>query len=374
MPYSTETQITLNGWIATAPRLSVCANGSARAAFRLAVPERRFDRAAAAWATAATSYYTVVCWRRLAEHAAAALGRGDPVIVVGRQRVVEWVKEGRQGTAVEVEAVSVGHDLRFGVSDFRSVPREQREAPVLGGEPVATDSVAADGGGAEPGSADSGGAESEGAGAGDADSGGAESGGAESKGAGAGAVGFRDTSFRGAGFRGAGSRAVGSRGAGSVRDGVAVPPAEPGGRPAESGISWLAIDSDPTLSTAIGPDAAPRTAIGSDRAPAVLIDSELTPRAVTSPDATRTAAVTAALIATTMATAHALPASAAPSASSASPLSGGSDTNAKGAGETRRGGARARSRPLDHRRVQDHDVPSGGSRPGPDRVLAPSKL
>ncbi|HEY3870840.1 MAG TPA: single-stranded DNA-binding protein [Actinocrinis sp.] len=141
MSYSTESQITLNGWIATDPRLSVCANGSARAAFRLAVPERRFDRASAAWATAATSYYTVVCWRRLAEHAASSLGRGDPVIVLGRQRVVEWVREGKQGTAVEVDAVSLGHDLRFGQTDYRPAARGQQEAFASAGEPAAAGPV-----------------------------------------------------------------------------------------------------------------------------------------------------------------------------------------------------------------------------------------
>lgn len=151
MPYSTETQITLNGWIATDPKLSVCANGSARAAFRLAVPERRFDRATAAWATAATSYYTVVCWRRLAEHAASSLVRGDPVIVLGRQRVVEWAREGKQGTAVEVDAMSLGHDLRFGMTDYRPAAREQQEATAPAGESAAADSVA--GGSAGAGSA-----------------------------------------------------------------------------------------------------------------------------------------------------------------------------------------------------------------------------
>jgi len=134
MAHPAEIHVTLIGTVADAPEFAVSANGVPRAGFRLAVPERRFDRAAALWTTSRTSHYHVVCWRALAEHVGSSLGRGDPVIVTGRQRVLDWTREGRRCTAVEVEAVAVGHDLRYGLSNFRAVTRRSGLEP----DPFAT--------------------------------------------------------------------------------------------------------------------------------------------------------------------------------------------------------------------------------------------
>jgi single-strand DNA-binding protein len=131
MPHPAEVHITLIGAVASGPEFTVCGNGSPRAAFRLAVPERRFDRASALWVTSRVGYYTVVCWRTLAEHVGSSLGRGDPVIVTGRQRVVE-------GSGVEVEATALGHDLRYGLSSFRTVARRRSRvsaAPAIEADP-----------------------------------------------------------------------------------------------------------------------------------------------------------------------------------------------------------------------------------------------
>jgi single-strand DNA-binding protein len=133
MTHPTEVQVTLVGVAETEPEFMICANGQARAAFRLTVPERRFDRAADAWLTARLNLYRVVCWRALAEHVGASVGRGDPVVVTGRQRVVEWSREGRRGTVVEIDAATVGHDLRCGTSRFRRVVRRSA-LPGRGGE------------------------------------------------------------------------------------------------------------------------------------------------------------------------------------------------------------------------------------------------
>jgi len=120
MSHPAEVHVTLIGSVASGPEFAVCGNGTPRAAFKLAVPERRFDRASALWVTARIGHYTVICWRTLAEHVGSSLGRGDPVIVTGRQRIGE-------GGAVEVDAAAVGHDLRYGLSSFRVVA--QRRGP-----------------------------------------------------------------------------------------------------------------------------------------------------------------------------------------------------------------------------------------------------
>lgn len=135
MSHPAQVHVTLIGSVASGPEFAVCGNGAARAAFRLAVPERRFDRASALWVTARISHYTVICWRTLAEHVGSSLGRGDPVIVTGRQRVVEADQgAGAKSAAVEVDATAVGHDLRYGLSSFRAsapppVASERPSAP-----------------------------------------------------------------------------------------------------------------------------------------------------------------------------------------------------------------------------------------------------
>jgi single-strand DNA-binding protein len=56
------------------------------------------------------------------------------VIVTGRQRVIDWARDGKSGTAVEVDAAAVGHDLRFGLSQFRTVLRPG-DSPAFFGDP-----------------------------------------------------------------------------------------------------------------------------------------------------------------------------------------------------------------------------------------------
>jgi single-strand DNA-binding protein len=65
----------------------------------------------------------VSCWRTLADHVVASVHKGDPVVVAGRLRVREWTDGDRQGTHVDIEARSVGHDLSHGVTRFERLRR-----------------------------------------------------------------------------------------------------------------------------------------------------------------------------------------------------------------------------------------------------------
>jgi single-strand DNA-binding protein len=60
---------------------------------------------------------TVTCKKRLAQHVATSLRRGDPVIVTGRL----FLREDRDKrlSRVEIEAVSVGVDLNRVVVEVR---------------------------------------------------------------------------------------------------------------------------------------------------------------------------------------------------------------------------------------------------------------
>lgn len=119
-----EDTITLTGLVATTPRHLTTNMGLAITSFRLASSQRRFDRAANRWVDGDTNWYTVSSFRALAENAAESIQRGDRVVVVGRLRLRDWENTDRSGTTVEVEAEVLGHDLGWGVADFKRIHKE----------------------------------------------------------------------------------------------------------------------------------------------------------------------------------------------------------------------------------------------------------
>ena len=113
-----STHVTVVGTIATEPTLLQSSQGVQLCSFRVASDERRFDRTQQVWVDGNTNWFTVVCSRSLAEHASESFHKGQRIVVSGRLRVRNWEKEDKRGVTVEVEAESVGHDLRWGVSQF----------------------------------------------------------------------------------------------------------------------------------------------------------------------------------------------------------------------------------------------------------------
>ncbi len=171
-----ETVVTLVGNVATDVRTTTSQAGVPISSFRIASTTRRFERGRGGWADLDTLYVTVVCWRSLAEHVAASLSKGDPVVVHGRMRMRQWTgDDGRSGTAVELEAAAAGHDLARGVSAFtRMKPRESERparseadelAEQVGREAMAAESAGsgADAGRKEPASGAAAGAAAAGA-------------------------------------------------------------------------------------------------------------------------------------------------------------------------------------------------------------------
>ncbi|GAB3602026.1 single-stranded DNA-binding protein [Microbacterium aureliae] len=115
--------ITLIGNVATDPVLKTLPGGAAVAEFRLATTHRRYDGSSGAWVDAGTNFYTVSAYRRLGEHAAASLHRGERVIVSGRLKVRQWETDTARGTSVDIDAEGLGHDLMWGVSAFTKSDR-----------------------------------------------------------------------------------------------------------------------------------------------------------------------------------------------------------------------------------------------------------
>ncbi|MGM1016458.1 MAG: single-stranded DNA-binding protein [Actinomycetota bacterium] len=120
--------VTIVGNVATDPHRSVTTSGIAVTNFRLASSQRRYDAATQRWVETGTNWYTIAAFRRLAEHAAVSLHAGDSVIVTGRLRLRTWEAGGKRGTSVDIDADAIGHDLRWGTTEYRRMRRTSESA------------------------------------------------------------------------------------------------------------------------------------------------------------------------------------------------------------------------------------------------------
>jgi len=120
MEMSQDNQITVRGYVTAEPRLWQTAKAhSSVASVRVGSTPRRLNRETGEWEDGETSYYTVKCWRRLAENVHGSLRKGDMIIVRGKVYTRTWLDDQQHTrTEVQIEADSVGHDLSFGWSRF----------------------------------------------------------------------------------------------------------------------------------------------------------------------------------------------------------------------------------------------------------------
>ena len=132
--------ITVLGNVASDPDRGATATGIPTLSFRMATNHRRPD-GAGGWIDAGTNWFEIRAYRALAENAEASLSKGDAVVVVGRLKLREWdAKDGKRMNA-EIEAESIGPDLRRGRSVYHRVsqqapPRVEGGAGDSGGAPV----------------------------------------------------------------------------------------------------------------------------------------------------------------------------------------------------------------------------------------------
>ncbi|WP_139977830.1 single-stranded DNA-binding protein [Nocardioides litoris] len=123
-----ETTVTLQGYLGGPVALRQAA-GVPVASFRVAATPRRRTRDGD-WVDGQTQWYSVTTWRNLAEHCAASLHRGDAVVVHGRLRVSTYVtKAGAEALDLQVEALTVGHDLTRGTTTFTRPVRAEAAPP-----------------------------------------------------------------------------------------------------------------------------------------------------------------------------------------------------------------------------------------------------
>lgn len=125
--------ITVVGNVAAEPRRGTTGGGVPYVSFRIASDARRFDRATGQWVDGQPNWYTVSAYRALAENAAASIHQGDRVVVSGRLRLRDWNDGERRGTAAEIDADALGHDLRWGTTAFTRTARGASDAGTSGG-------------------------------------------------------------------------------------------------------------------------------------------------------------------------------------------------------------------------------------------------
>jgi single-strand DNA-binding protein len=134
-----DTQITVQGFVGATPSLKK-AGETEVATFRLGCTPRYFNRRANEWVDAPTQWYTVKAWRGMARNVAESLAKGDGVTVVGRLNVSPWTaQDGTERITLEIEATSVGHDLRHGTTRLSRNERPEREPVSAGAGPVPAD-------------------------------------------------------------------------------------------------------------------------------------------------------------------------------------------------------------------------------------------
>lgn len=110
--------ITITGLVATTPKHIVTSEQMTVTSFRLATTQRRFDTEEQKWVDGDTNWYTVTAFRDLAVNVIGSIVKGQRILVTGRLRVRDWATDDKSGTNVEVEAETMGHDLRWGDAQF----------------------------------------------------------------------------------------------------------------------------------------------------------------------------------------------------------------------------------------------------------------
>ena len=118
-----ETEITVSGRVVADPEHRTTRSGMQFTTFRLASTVRRRNREGV-FVDGPTSFYNVAAFRSLGMNSHDSLHKGDPVVVHGRLTITTWQRTDESwGSSGDIEALSVGHDLTFGTTEYAKVAR-----------------------------------------------------------------------------------------------------------------------------------------------------------------------------------------------------------------------------------------------------------
>ena len=120
-----EALVTFQGWVGNDVLHRETAQGNV-ANFRVGTTPRIRKRNGD-WVDGSTSWFSVTCWRSLADHVRDSVRKGEPVLVHGRLRTDVWQREdGQSSVTYVVEATYLGHDLTRGTAVFVKAARPDR--------------------------------------------------------------------------------------------------------------------------------------------------------------------------------------------------------------------------------------------------------
>lgn len=122
--------VTLTGNVTHDPRQFPLTDGSRVTSIRVATSRRYLDRHTQEWLSSPPTFFAVRCYRGLADHAAQSIRRGQPVLVHGRLRIREFERDGERRFVAEIEANSIGHDLKWGIATFEKPLRSPRSSAI----------------------------------------------------------------------------------------------------------------------------------------------------------------------------------------------------------------------------------------------------
>lgn len=130
-----STNITVTGFVATAPKHTQTSSNTVITSFRLGSSERFYNKTSNEWESTETSWFSVSAFRYLAANSYATLRKGDRVLVTGRLRVRPWEAGEKSGIDVEIDADAIGPDLNWAKADL---DRRERETPASAGDGAPT--------------------------------------------------------------------------------------------------------------------------------------------------------------------------------------------------------------------------------------------
>ena len=126
---SNDNTVTVLGNLTRDVELRYTTSGRAVANLSIAQSDRRKNDKGE-WEDGNTSFFEVVAWAELGEHAAESLTKGMRVFATGRMEMRTWENdEGEKRKAWELVAHDLGPSLRWGTAAFERAEREQRSAP-----------------------------------------------------------------------------------------------------------------------------------------------------------------------------------------------------------------------------------------------------
>ncbi|WP_146233389.1 single-stranded DNA-binding protein [Arthrobacter psychrolactophilus] len=112
-------RITVQGFVSSDFEMSTTQKGVAMGKFRMGSADSIKDPITNTWGDGPTNWYRVTTFRSLAANSVVSLRKGDRIIVVGRLNIRTYLRpDGTKGTSVEIEADSIGPDLKFGSAHF----------------------------------------------------------------------------------------------------------------------------------------------------------------------------------------------------------------------------------------------------------------